>query len=608
MEEEYDHERQIVELQNAYAESYSVLLAAKKTLELGQNDPQINDMITASEKQVEKIKAVLLKGLGEIGQSRIEEITGFVEASMASHFEEVDRRNSISSTSKKLIIDNPETPSTLSNITTTNKNNESTGMEISKIKVSVRDIVQLWRTMQPASNTTNIFNSRSNSPNSNIVASVGSTPEKAASTALKRLSQLAGIAREKLAHEISLDRNYQLPYSSDMSGKAVQFPLQPIKVEEGRDASGASSPIDKINVALSLRSKMLRLMGDKLINSLQIADWDGNPTSLKVDKIILVLFISNADIDILPDDCNIPILSARIMSIENEDFVNVEYLADGAKEMRVSTKRIRSSFSKPIAALLLQSLGDLCAHIASFTPNRSDIKESLFTSYDPELMKQMIENRALSPCSDLLPTLKYLLQSIEDLQAPSRVAELQHWSKSFVAGFYRFNGSDKQEKSFDEVLHLLPGFFEKATYFLEGIQHDMANYYISTVAPIMQGDEGFRYLSDSFIKGIEAGTVGLECTVQWLSRTIQDTDVNPAANSVTSIVAVAFVNLLQIPYRLDNPQVVMLHVPETLRWDVKRLSTARDIVDKVKFSFLFKTEPSSKLLFLFYNRSVWSHA
>ena len=184
----------------------------------------------------------------------------------------------------------------------------------------------------------------------------------------------------------------------------------------------------------------------------------------------------------------------------------------------------------------LQDNYGVCMYVCvAFTPNRPDIRARLMQLVDRELMDQMIVNRALHPARDLLPTLLFLLNSLEvhsriayvcmyvcgvfsvfvtcyfphtippqSLQSPNRAESMKQYINDFTERFLLASESNSTTTSTTpstttatatttttttttttptgarkggriSYAALLPEFFEKCQDFMEEIQRDVCN-------------------------------------------------------------------------------------------------------------------------------------
>ena len=184
-------------------------------------------------------------------------------------------------------------------------------------------------------------------------------------------------------------------------------------------------------------------------------------------------------------------------------FIDVEYLADGTREENVSADRVKQSSDAPDATLLLNLIDDLAKQIGGFLPNRPDLRAAIYQPIDFQLLKQIVENNAVTPSKDILPILVHLIQRIKDLQAPNRVESMHVWLDGFFSQWYYPSvpsvPSTPSEtgventlppipptssvravlgapKPFSEIVPLLPAFFDKANDFLEQVRWMAAEY------------------------------------------------------------------------------------------------------------------------------------
>ena len=89
---------------------------------------------------------------------------------------------------------------------------------------------------------------------------------------LRRVSTMTGLSPNKLLHELMVDATYQLPLSP------VTFPTLEVvgMADEPLTASQMSSLVqaDPSSAATALKKHMLRIMGDRMIASMQLSPYD----------------------------------------------------------------------------------------------------------------------------------------------------------------------------------------------------------------------------------------------------------------------------------------------------------------------------------------------
>lgn len=191
-----------------------------------------------------------------------------------------------------------------------------------------------------------------------------------------------------------------------------------------------------------------------------------------------------------------PVISAKVLSIHYSEVsdetqtaepqFNVEYIHEnGIKEEKVAAHRVKLSSHRSVEpSLFLATLYELCLQVLSFTPNRHDLVNNMFTAVDFRLLHQILMNNAVTPAHDLLSVLQYIQRAIQDLQSPGRIATTQQWIDELAASF-RVSGGN-ESRTFQEVVPLLPEFFEKANDCIEDIQRDVSvllGYYLIYQVP-----------------------------------------------------------------------------------------------------------------------------
>eukprot|EP01039_Chlorochromonas_danica_P001279 gene1279-1397_t len=425
---------------------------------------------------------------------------------------------------------------------------------------------------------------------------------------LTRLSQLAGINNDRLAHEITFDVNFRLP----------------ARPEEELSANGESLPI-------RLKERLLASMADRLVNSLRRSNLE-KWTQLECGMVVPVL---------LGTEC----YTVKVVSIagdleEEKAQIEVELVAFGENVSGVPQTAFVLSDKPRSSAVLINYLEDLCNNIAGLTPKRyAAARDHLRAVVDIEMLAHMIDHDGLRDATeDLLPRLRNLFRELVLLQAAYRVEDAERWWRDFEDAFYcqrprgellrvaasrkvvplqpppALNLPNVREKySLEEVWFLLPLYFEQASSLVEDVQRDAANYYVSLLAPVLQR-EGPKYLSARFQQNVDQGLVSLTAVKAFLEAVVQpeavlvetvndlvEADSLPASsphelsallssssgplesdNVVRALIGSALVKLLQLPVRLDSAQAWKQNmVPATLAFDASRLAKVRDIVDKV---------------------------
>lgn len=190
-----DSIRMVKSLEETFTQSYATLIAAKVELMLGNADPRL---VHSAESQVEKIKSILLKILGQNkGMSRIEEICAEVEISNAHY-------------SRLMMNDNSSKETSIS------RQNSISGL-------NPDNVVNATVTVEESASG-KARNSSALSPSQAPIGSNNKSDDEKTMKYLEMLSQLAGIENERLAHELTLDKHYRLPLHSSTSAVLNEEP------------------------------------------------------------------------------------------------------------------------------------------------------------------------------------------------------------------------------------------------------------------------------------------------------------------------------------------------------------------------------------------------
>jgi len=226
-----------------------------------------------------------------------------------------------------------------------------------------------------------------------------------------------------------------------------------------------------------------------------------------------------------------------------------------------------------------------------------------------------VAHNALDAIKDLLPVLLRLMNSLESLQSAHRAEATKLVIAAFTDRFIQTcNTTNNTNTTNSQYAAMLPEFFEICHEFIDEIQRDMANYYITLIGPLLQQQGlGLQLLRSMFSRRIlttaaHSGGQVLGRTVGWLQRVgvtsaegwqrLQDDLIEagfsaeliatvPTSNNALNnpevcraITACAFLQLLQSTVRLDSIQGAAI-LPETLSFDGERLSKIRDVIDKI---------------------------
>lgn len=511
-----DSTRMLQGLELVYMQSYAMVLAAReKAAETGNNERDLC-LVKAAENQLDKVHRSLLQVVGDVvhGNHIAEELRAQVEAAFTN-------KSSI------INIDN---------------------------STSVKEAVHI--------------------PVIDFSDKIDNETEFQQIKLLDRISTIAGLGNEKLAHELYFNPSFHLP--------EIKLPTFEMMLKE--DDSNKSNDLHE-----KMKRQLLRLIGDRMI-------WSLKPSTIVSSNDIL-------EGDIIPVKYELwgssSYLSAKVLNINisgDKKTLDVQYIYDEVTESNVDVGRIKLVTSTHNPSPLVTAIIELKDRIQSLMPRRSDLQVADFSRLDLDLLSQMIIHNAITT-DDLLNYLLPLLLTIKSLGASVRSEFTGIWLESFVHKCRSTNIS--------EVFSYLPFFFEFCSACIDEVLRDMANYYIATLVPVMQ-KEAPSFLRKKFIKQLSEGKLSLTNTYASLRNIASNfetlrVDIDEALGtqqetkfslpltiniknemkltlSGRSIVAKYFLQTLQTSNRLDSIEGLST-LPETLGWDASRLSKFRDDID-----------------------------
>lgn len=412
-------------MEETFAQSYQNLLMAKVAFRTGNANENI---VAAAEEQSNRLRDVLRQILGpQKAASRMEEITASIESSFPEYLR---------------LFGEPTTPTTPSSFSpapssqrtfvasSSNSNENVNSSATASNSTSLVDTSELRRTLTPLPDDSTGSSSSNNRTSTEASvkptsADGNATPPSlsdAESTRyLQLLSKLAGIENERLAHELTLDKFFRLP--------------------EKRSNSMALST-RKPTIMHALRSKMLNVMADKLINALRRSNIN-NVSELAVGMIVPVKLFAKSrptPLETATNNAEYYILSAEILNIvasptkdeqEGPLKLTVRYLSDDSVEDDVSSARVKLFDEAPDASPMIAAFVDIAQSIAGFIQNRSELRQKLAQLFDPELLLQVANQGTLSPTRDILPICLGLQQILLSLQAEYRLEDAVAWLKCY---------------------------------------------------------------------------------------------------------------------------------------------------------------------------------
>ncbi len=339
----------------------------------------------------------------------------------------------------------------------------------------------------------------------------------------KRLEMVsAGGESERLAHEICLNPSYKLPDSPSTAFidtlLAQGFLICPdglVRLKQStmpEDIVGQQPQNRETIMANNMKRLVLDVMADRMICALR-------PST--ISKFEDVTIGSQIAVTLPEQPTALVFMTAIIDTIDtNDQKLSISYLCTKKKEINVSFDRIKRSHHGVDLSQFFAAFGDLHTKISSFSQKHQ------MEAVDYELLVQMMKNQSISAHQLATILVNHLNFPLERLMAPARAHRLESWIQSFLSLSATFT-------TFDEILPFLPFFFEVTSAFVEELQRDMVNFYISTLAPTLyrNGHELLALKFEQRLKGINdvlqvmqsniSGTAGGAITSQSMTDIFQ---------------------------------------------------------------------------------------
>ena len=431
---------------------------------------------------------------------------------------------------------------------------------------------------------------------------------------LERLAEAAGMENEKLAHELCLNPQFNIPTLQ------TNFKLPQDFGSRFRDNSAhQTSQEDLARMLMSdpqkassmLKKNMLAVISDTLYWSLKKNPFEFNVDTDSQEDIMLQLKVGM----FIPMFDNGKSFGATIQAIQiDEATITIRYVS-GMIEENVELSRIRKPATPRDPEPLISALKDLINNVCALVPSRTDIHTVLSSAIDQELLTQMLTHNACSAL-DLFNIFDLIFQQLCNLLEPSRSSVMQTWISNLKEKF--------STQSFEDCVVIIPYIFEVCQEIIEEIRVELANYFVTLLLPAME-KSGPTFLKSKFEKRIAetlkslSGREGFDDTLvavqAILPKTmgillpgvhprvdieeksnllqlpvhISEDDLKEAGLTVfneqgkvnTQVVAAClFTRLIQVPVRLNTPHASGV-IPEILTWDAHRLAGIRDDIDMV---------------------------
>lgn len=405
---------------------------------------------------------------------------------------------------------------------------------------------------------------------------------------VEKLAEIAGLENEQLAYEICLNPAFCLDNAPDPTASLLPLDIDFIGYIRGK-------PAPKTHQEMAERIKTSFLLSIRHKIHWSIAAFTKSGDDIQVGDVIPVSVHESSN----------AYVSARVTSITKTDDTNprcnlsVVHLCDGISEEITMNRVKNSSVVDPVP--LVGIIADLQAKILSMSP-KSQQASMAQRALDLPYFANVLQNQAITS-KELLTAVMPLFFNLQLLQAPVRAEAMEHWLNGFVDQYTTAGNK------IDDVIKFLPIFFEYISACIHELQRDMANYYISSLSPILQ-QYGVSFLRNKFLNKVQNGSVQVNQVVSLMMEVVSTKaqrqalcdDLVEALGSAGSctpslplaftpeivkyVVAKAYIVLLQRPYRLDSMDVNG-SIPETLLFERNRLSKIRDDIDVLALQLAF---------------------
>lgn len=380
------------------------------------------------------------------------------------------------------------------------------------------------------------------------------------------------LVNEKLAHELVLDPNFQLP--------AVDDPplFRP-------PADWTTPPTDQPNpqslspqeLAGQMKSVMQRVFWQRLVTSL-------TPTAQQGAEDFKV----GSDVQARWGGPQGSFYPAVVLATHEDGTFDVRYKQDGVEEQRKPLSDFRLASDPVDARPLLGLIDEVRKRLEGITPRRADLKAQYREVLDAPLLRQMLVKGALDG-GLVLRLFQFVLDTIERLEAPARAERTRAWKQALEA---HLAGSTSPVA----LVQLLPNFFSFVFAALDQLERDLGNTQLAMLAPQLRGEKGQEFERTRFDAKLERKLTALTVTSTWLNKYAQPWCAQDGAEAyanrraalaggidraaIRECVGSAVLSLVQLPMRLDSPEAAA-QLPETLAWDGGRLAKVRDMMDRI---------------------------
>ena len=548
-----DNLRLVSSLEVSYCQCYAIILQCRRSASADER-AAAEETADGAEQQQAKITTLLRQLLKENAASRLEELQAQVEA----HLSENGRNRAVS--------------------------------DLQSLSVTAETSARIAEGVSAE-------NAKRGAAQSSEAATKWSQEAEAA---LKRLSEMIGVENEKIAYEIMYDPKYRLEDAP--APESVMLPLT-------ADARAFHSCPADAPVAARMKRNLLFVLRERLIWSMQPSPI-ANLSALRSGLVVPVKLSSDT------------YLSCKIVGVARDSdggdvlTVDVVYLVDGTAETITDLDRFRLSAEGVDPLPLLLAVEDLRCRLLALAPKGAAGAERL--SFDLALLRELLLlPHSAANCKEATGLVMDLLAGmfgfLRDLQSPARGDEMLLWWETYHRVLHAAATATDVSAISDAFASLIPSFFEYMSASIDQLNRDLANYYISTVVPVLSR-HGPAFMLRRFVTRLML--LPPVNTINMLNGVLQSqndkfatfkAEVNeafgqpilgdaefcasaalaeiaaPGRVSVLQKAAVArmFVNILQKPFRLSTRENLHL-LPETLHiFETDKLAILRDFVDVI---------------------------
>eukprot|EP00903_Cladosiphon_okamuranus_P008385 g8062.t1 len=197
-------------------------------------------------------------------------------------------------------------------------------------------------------------------------------------------------------------------------------------------------------------------------------------------------------------------------------FVDIRYDEDGMVERDVPVSRLKKRDDPLDFGPLLALLGEVREELVSLTPNNAVLVGEVRAVLSKERLAELLQDKGSLDARQLQRFVGFIASRIHALQAPVREAGARNWLEGFNAKMEVAAASGDMSA----VIHLLPRAFEFVFAQMEEIKRDSANAHIRLIAPYL-ARHGAAYERAKFEARLSEGTASLDLTRAWLSSAVK---------------------------------------------------------------------------------------